>query len=137
MHRYCAGISLTQFESTKTDPNDNDATPTFVCIVCSQQTNRSEIEELKNTIQDLQLEVRHLRDAIKRSTPDAEYKKSYAAASSPAKQEKEASKNKVIFKRKDKYRIRAKVGQRASCHSVSSTVVDILRRVWVRCSDKW
>ena len=141
MHRYCAGVSLTQFESMKMHPDENDATPTFECIVCSQQTYRREIEELKNTIQDLRLEVRQLRDTIKRPTSDADHKKSYADTTR-SRQQKEASKNKVIFQRKDKDRIRAKVGQRASCQSVSGSehkeilseiqrqVVSGARRVW-------
>lgn len=58
LHRYCAGVSLVHFESMKvasdsaSQPNpaqqyrDRHWVP-FLCLVCSQQVHKDEVQELK------------------------------------------------------------------------------------------
>jgi len=48
MHRYCAGVSFTQYQELS-----SESAGKFVCLTCSQQANNVTVKELKVTIKKL------------------------------------------------------------------------------------
>ena len=65
IHRYCAGISLPQFESLESDINTATDRVSFLCLVCTQQAHREEVYELRSTVAALQMQIQELGDALK------------------------------------------------------------------------
>lgn len=66
MHRYCAGVSASHYESLVKSPLP------FNCSLCVQQKQAAMIDEMKSTIAALTAEVRELRTALQSTTVRAE-----------------------------------------------------------------
>ena len=81
-HRYCAGISLAQYEAIQAQVRSTDEPALFFCLLCTKHVHREEVKELRSTIAALKKEVDQLRDAVKRCklTTVQEKSKSYADA---------------------------------------------------------
>ena len=70
MHRYCAGVSVAQFEelSLETDPSSSlHALKPFMCLYCEQQAHVKEVELLKSVTESLKVEIMDLRDSIRQT----------------------------------------------------------------------
>ena len=65
IHRYCAGISLPQFESLKSDLKNATDRVSFLCLACTQQAYREEVCELRSTVAALKMQIQELGDALK------------------------------------------------------------------------
>ena len=85
-HRYCAGVSLAQYESLQAQPQASGALVPFLCPMCMQQAHKEEVKELQDIIVTLREELAQLQDAVKSRQPANVQKKSYADAAVSRKQ---------------------------------------------------
>ena len=63
-HRYCAGVSLSHFESVSMS-----STP-FHCVACFQKNYNTELADLRNTVSVLREEVNQLRTTLETKCMD-------------------------------------------------------------------
>ena len=58
LHRYCASVTVQQYKAT-TDENRP-----FLCPCCCREQQQGEINELRNTVEALKLEICELKESL-------------------------------------------------------------------------
>ena len=72
IHRYCAGVSVLQFEemkatsATATAPTPGSERVPFLCLVCTQHAHKEEVHELKSIIAAMKFKMHDLQDTVEK-----------------------------------------------------------------------
>ena len=72
IHRYCAGVSVLQFEemkvtsATATAPTPGSKRVPFLCLVCTQHAHKEEVHELKSIIAAMKFKMHDLQDTVQK-----------------------------------------------------------------------